>query len=321
MTMNPAPKEIGFTTVRIQTQDGYALGGRMFDQAGDACLIILGATGVPQYYYQSFAQFFASRGVSVLTFDYRGVGESIPAGGPAAVKGGMTHWMRLDSKAALDVVLEKWAGRRIWAIGHSIGGQAMGLVKSLDKAERAIMVASQLPYWRDYHWNRLPLVWLASHVLMPGLSRLLGYFPGSRLGLGEDLPKEVAMDWGRWLRSRNYLFDYLSSEDRKSYDTFAVPILAYKLMDDILAQGEMVEKLLRFYPSARPLIRTVAPEEFGVAGIGHLGVFRSRFRENLWNEMFNWFSEGVKPGTARPLTEILLSRKNGKRSNHMNGET
>lgn len=49
----------------------YAPGGRAL-----ANLVLHGATGVPQRYYSAFANWAASRGVGVLTYDYRDFGAS-----------------------------------------------------------------------------------------------------------------------------------------------------------------------------------------------------------------------------------------------------
>ena len=43
----------------------------------DTILIMASATGVKQEYYQKFAQFIANNGISVLTFDYTGIGRSL----------------------------------------------------------------------------------------------------------------------------------------------------------------------------------------------------------------------------------------------------
>lgn len=42
-------------------------------------LIVAGATGVPQRFYQRFATFCAAQGIEVWTLDYRGIGLSKPA--------------------------------------------------------------------------------------------------------------------------------------------------------------------------------------------------------------------------------------------------
>ncbi|MEM6864987.1 MAG: alpha/beta hydrolase, partial [Bacteroidota bacterium] len=45
--------------------------------SSNSVLIIASATGVKQEYYKKFAQFVANNGVTVITFDYSGIGRSL----------------------------------------------------------------------------------------------------------------------------------------------------------------------------------------------------------------------------------------------------
>ena len=68
--------------VEITTDDGFMLSGTLHGEPGGAraALLIAPAMGVPQRYYADFARWMAAQGRAVLTFDYRGMGESRPAG-------------------------------------------------------------------------------------------------------------------------------------------------------------------------------------------------------------------------------------------------
>ena len=58
-----------------------------------------------------------------------------------------------------------------------------------------MLIGGHTGYYGDYHPRyRLPMtaVW---HALMPAITLVLGYFPARRLGLGEDLPARVALQW------------------------------------------------------------------------------------------------------------------------------
>ena len=63
----------------VEALDGYPIATRHYE-ADDARarIVVAGATGVPQGFYRSFAAHAAGRGFDVLTFDYRGVGDSAP---------------------------------------------------------------------------------------------------------------------------------------------------------------------------------------------------------------------------------------------------
>lgn len=50
-------------------------------------------------------------------------------------------------------------------------------------------------------------VWCLQRVLDPMLSRLFGYMPARRLGLSEDLPAPVLLQWGHGSAVRHYFYD------------------------------------------------------------------------------------------------------------------
>jgi predicted alpha/beta hydrolase len=284
--------------IRIAARDGFELGMTVHGASGNAALVICGAMGVPQAYYGEFARYFSARGVAAITYDYRGVGASRPPGPLASVHVRIGDWARLDTEAVLRWAGERYPGRRIWVVAHSFGGQGLGLLTDFSKLERVVMVGSQTGCWSDFALRDRPRAWLGAHVLIPGLSHALGYFPGSKVGMGEDLPKGIALEWAKWIRSPRYLFDHLTAEEQSSYGRFSAPIMAYKISDDRFASGTSVEKLLRYYSAARIVLRRVTPRELGVPRIGHFGPFRSQFRASLWPEMYDWLAHGRAPALA-----------------------
>jgi predicted alpha/beta hydrolase len=66
----------------ITAADGMKLAVRVYepDSPDRGSVVIGGAMGVRQDYYAPFAQWLAGRGWRVLTFDYRGSGDSGPNG-------------------------------------------------------------------------------------------------------------------------------------------------------------------------------------------------------------------------------------------------
>jgi predicted alpha/beta hydrolase len=282
----------------ISANDGFPLAATHFPAPGGSTLVIHSATGAPRSYYRGFAEYFAQRGVAVVTYDYRGVGASRPAGPLRRVRATLRDWVDLDASAVMGWVLREFPARRLLTVGHSFGGQCLGLLPQAAQIDRAALVASQLGYWGHFAPRDQVPAWFAMHVMLPALSHLMGYFPSSKVGLGEDLPKGVALEWARWCRSRNYLFDHLTADEQRAYAAFRAPLLAYKITDDTFASADSVEKLLPYYPRARPLLRTVSPQELGVRSIGHFGPFRPAHRENLWREMYEWLEQGRPPAGA-----------------------
>jgi predicted alpha/beta hydrolase len=273
--------------VELTARDGYRLGATLFRPAASngRAVLVMAATGVPQEYYAKFAAFLAERGFTALTFDYRGIGRSLH--GPLrSVKAGMRDWAVLDGAAAFEFLESHHPKDKILAVGHSFGGQSFGLLPRPERIAAALTVGSQSGYWRLWPPLGRAWMWPSTHIGLPLVPRLLGYFPGSRLGFGEDLPKDVTIEWARWCRHPRYLVGDLGVE--REYARFTAPIRLYAIADDALAPQRAVEGLAALYPNSRPEIHVVKPEAVGAGRIGHFGFFRERFRDSLWREARDW---------------------------------
>jgi predicted alpha/beta hydrolase len=273
--------------MELIAKDGYRLGAALFLPAASAgrAVLVMPATGVPQQYYAKFAAYLAQRGFAVLTFDYRGIGRSLH--GPVrSVSAGMRDWALLDAAAAFAFLEREFPQQKLMAIGHSFGGQAFGLLPRPERIAAALTVGSQSGYWR--HWPALGRAWMwpATHIGLPLVPRLLGYFPGSRLGFGEDLPQGVTIEWASWCRHPRYLVGALGVE--RQYERVAAPMRLYAIVDDAFAPARAVEALADLYPRSRAEIRRVAPAQVGAKRIGHFGFFREAFRDTLWHEAADW---------------------------------
>ncbi len=131
------------TDYRIAARDGYSLAATLFDAGtSDAVVLINSATGVPRRFYQRFASFIRKSGWSAVTYDYRGIGGSRPRS-LRGFKASMRDWAFLDMAAMVDWIDRELAPGRLFAVGHSFGGQTLGMI---DNAERidAVVGAKRL---------------------------------------------------------------------------------------------------------------------------------------------------------------------------------
>ena len=277
----------GAEHVDIYASDGYRLGATLFRPVASnaRALQIHAAAGVKQEYYAQFAAYLAARGFTVLTFDYRGVGRSAPAG-VKKLATRLRDWAELDTAAALDFLATNSGNHRLMAIGHSFGGVAFALVPGHERLAAVLAVGSQSCYWRHWPAAWRPGMWLLTHALLPGATHLFGYFPGAVMAQGENLPAGVALEWASWCRNPQYLVGALQAQER--FERFRLPFRLYSIADDIYAPLAAAEALQRLYPSAAHELRRVAPQDAGVERIGHFGFFRERFRDSLWREAADW---------------------------------
>jgi predicted alpha/beta hydrolase len=281
----------------LPARDGVALAATLHEPttANGAALVLNSGTGIPRQFYGAFAAHLAERGFTVLTYDYRGVG-----GSPAPSHATTEQWGALDQAAMIDHLACWRPGAPIGLIGHSFGGQVLGLANNIGCVRAALLVCSQSGHWR--HWppgmrrlRMLALWWL----FIPGLTALTGRFPGSWIGTA-DLPANIARSWARWGRSRHYVCDARGRLLRPHNQKVDFPIRWLSFADDAIAPLTAVEALQSYYPNADIERRHLAPRDLGSAAVGHFGFFRKSMPRAAWDDVAAWFEERLleSPGTS-----------------------
>jgi predicted alpha/beta hydrolase len=275
--------------ITLTARDGYELAGTLYEPVDDShhTVVISSATAVPRRYYERFASFLCSRGLRVITFDYRGIGDSL-RNSIKNTKGTMRDWGEKDLAGVLDTAVARWPRARLQVVGHSAGGQFVGLVDGNQRICALLVVGAQSGYWRLWSRPRRYLFATLWYLLMPGLTRVMGYFPARRLGLGEDLPSGVALEWAQWCRNPAFIVDTDGSPLRTHFETLSSPILAYSIADDSLAPQRAVKVLLSYYKRASIEHRHVSPRDLGIASLGHFGFFRDKSETTLWQDSVQW---------------------------------
>ena len=287
--------EIREEKVRFRASDGFDLGGILFHPrlSPKGLIQINSGTGIPREFYSKLARHLADDGFLVLSYDYRGIGASRPA----SLRGfevQLTDWGTKDMPAASAFLLERHPRLPLLLLGHSVGGQLAGLMPNHAQIRAAVFLNSSTGTWfklsPPYRYFTA-LVW---YGLVPFFSTVLGYLPAKRLGLGEDLPKGVARQWGRWCRSSNYLFDHLQDPGfpPQFYDQVRYPILSVITDDDPIANTVTHAQLLENYPGPTEN-RMITRQQAGQKAIGHLGFMRRPAATYLWPELSQWLSRQV----------------------------
>ena len=277
----------------VPARDGYPIRGGIWQGNGGPVVVIHAATAVRARYYARFAAWLAGQGATVLTFDYRGIGESrsIPL---RHLPAGWIDWGILDAEAVLAYAAGRWPDRALCAVGHSIGGFALGLAESAARLERVVTVGAQFAYWRDFAADQRRGMYLKWHLFMPAVTRVLGYFPGARLGWLEDVPRGVVRDWSgmgpRFEHSVASALDPAALALR--HGATRARLLAIGLTDDPFCTEAAAERLLGYYSGAERTHWRIAPADIGVPEIGHFAFFHKRFEGNLWPLAADWLLKG-----------------------------
>ncbi|GAA6181378.1 alpha/beta fold hydrolase [Shimia sp. NS0008-38b] len=285
--------------VAIKTEDGWLLSGNLF-QGGDpqVGVLISAGTGFPRRIYRHVAAYFAARGAAVLTYDFRGIGDSKPAD---LAGSGIDYpdWGRHDMSAALHRLAEAVPNAPLTTLGHSIGGQFVGFMEAQSDVERHAFVGVGSGYWGVHKWRNVPIelfFWwgYGSYCLAR-----FGFIPAGGLWGGEALPPDVFKTWRRWSARRSYLLPELADgRYPHHFDKVEAPISAWVLSDDPIATETACSDTLSHYPNCQKHLVVRRPFDLGSKKVGHDGAFR-KGHEPLWEELWDWLSCGILPTSAQ----------------------
>lgn len=274
----------------IDTPLGHHLGLTLFKPKNSIhkTIIISSATGVLQHYYFKFATFFSELGYTVYTFDYSGIGKSnLSISDLKQNNIDLKDWGKNDQAFVINYAKSQNPNDKIIVITHSIGGQILAFNKNISKIDAIITIASQSGYWK--HWKgferfKMFTFW---HVLIPTLTPLFGYFPAKKFGLFENLPQQMAYQWQRWGKHKDYMLSEFNFENLQ-FKNFNKHLLAISFPKDEYATKVAVDWLAKQFTNANIERRHIIPKELGISNVGHFGFFRSKFKDSLWEITHNW---------------------------------
>jgi len=275
--------------ITISANDGYQLSAILREPKNDrkAIVQIHSGTGILQELYSNLAIYLTKNGYTTLTFDYRGIGRSKPKT-LRRFDATMRDLGQKDMTGVFDWVIENYPEYKKIIIGHSIGGQMIGLMENYHKIDQLFLIASSTGYWKDmtkpYNWQVLP-IWF---LFIPLSTYFFGYATAKRIKQGEDLPKGVALEWRKWCINPNYFEDEFNKTlNPLFFDKINIPLKSIQISDDPIANEITSNKLLKYYKNAKISIDKVSVEELGVKKIGHFGYFSRKLKQTLWNKLID----------------------------------
>ena len=135
--------ELDSEKISITCQDGYRLTGSIYKPANQlkGAIIMGPATGIKRQFYSHFAHFLAQHGYGVITFDNRGIGQSIN-GKLRQSDASLQCWGEQDLPAVLVALQQHFPNSQYHLIGHSAGGQLVGLMHNAQQLSSMYNIAS-----------------------------------------------------------------------------------------------------------------------------------------------------------------------------------
>ena len=182
------------------------------ENPASAICICLPAMGVRASFYKLFASELSLSGYTVVTADWRGQGYSSQTASFKTDFGYENYVTDLDD--IVQFCQQKFPGKRIVLVGHSLGGQMESLYISRfpQNGNQLVLIAANSVYYKGYDKKQLRRVKMAGRFFYP-VSRFLGYFPGRMIGFGGREARTTMKDWTHNLKTGSYKltnsdFDY-----------------------------------------------------------------------------------------------------------------
>lgn len=237
----------------VSAQDGHRF-GLTLHTAADAhapLLLFLPAMGTRARFYNSFGAAMAEAGVSFASCDWRGM-ESSSLRASHRTDFGYRHLVEEDIPAAVAELGRRLPKAPLWVGGHSLGGQLSALYAGREPATVTGIVVVAAGTVHFSAWARVgALRILALTQSATFISRLVGHFPGRRIGFAGREARGVIGDWAATARSGRYRVRGSAHDYERAMARLEKPVLALGFRADTLAPAKATDGLLAKLPRCR----------------------------------------------------------------------
>lgn len=257
-------------------------------------VMIAPATGIKRQFYHNFANYLASQGFGVITYDNEGIGDSL-SGPLNKCDASLISWGRHDMPAVLEALQGEFSDASYHLIGHSAGGQLIGLMHNATELASIFNVACSSGRIKNMAMPFKLQAMVFMDAVIPAGNLILGYTPADKMGLGEPLPRGVAKQWRDWCNGAGYVKTAFGNTlHTHFYDALTMPSLWLNFSDDDIANAKNVDDMLRVFTHLPAEKRMVDPSEFGLKQIGHMTYFSSKTyakAPKLWQMATDWLNQ------------------------------
>ncbi len=281
---------IAITDITINCSDNYKLSATVYTPKNiKAAVIMAPATGIKKTFYNSFASYLAENGFGVLCYNNRGIDSSLK-GEISNSKATLIDWGQLDMSAVFKELQNRFPNTKYHLVGHSAGGQLIGLMDDPHKLSSIFNVACSSGSLKNmqYPFKFSALFFLNCFIPLSNL--IVGHTKSQWVGMGEPLPKNVAKQWRKWCNSKGYIKVELGTTIKEHhYDSLEIPSQWIHATDDGIANYANVVDMASVYTKLPSEIITLEPKEYDFKDIGHMKFFSSK-RKALWQYALDWLN-------------------------------
>ena len=205
-------------------------------------IIIMPALGVKAKFYEPLAFALKEKGYIVVTVDLRGTGKSTI--NPRKRNFGYHEMLSFDWPVIIEKVNKHFPKNKIYLLGHSLGGQLNVLYASQysQLISGLVLVASCSVHYKGWKFPLNIGVLLATQTARL-LVKIIGYFPGKKVGFAGTEAKNLILDWAYNARTGKYRPLNSQLDFESSFANIKLPVLAVSFEQDKLAPLKAVKLL------------------------------------------------------------------------------
>ena len=215
-------------------------------------ILILPAMGVKASYYEPFVQQLKEQGLMAITADLRGLGLSSIR--PSSKVDFGYFEMVKDLKVITDVIKKEFPNQKIYGLGHSLGGQiaALAQAKYPSLLDGLVLTAANSVYYKGWA-GKQRYTNLFGYYVFSLMSRMLGYFPGHKVGFGGKAAKTQMIDWSHVGKKGWYQLVGDSLDYEAALNQLKIPVLAIYIEGDWMSPKAAMAHLYQKFNSAAPI--------------------------------------------------------------------
>lgn len=192
--------------IQFDAADGTPLNGFIIPADNPKGVVLINpGTATSTHFYRKFAEYLVAHGYHVMLWNYRGFCISRTQ----SLKNSAIEYTdigTLDIPAAIGKAKEIYPNLPLYCVGHSTGGQQVGLAENCNQLEGLVAVAVSTGYYGGMPPGYRRQAKLFFKVITPASNALFGYVKAKKLNLMEDLPPKLAKEWGQWCAKPDFMF-------------------------------------------------------------------------------------------------------------------
>jgi predicted alpha/beta hydrolase len=245
-------------------------------------LILNTAFRIEKSFYFEFAQYLASKGFKVITYNY------IYDKANISLARRIYELGRFDFEAVVEWCAESFPDYSVHALGHGIGGVIIGFTESCAKLKSVITVNSQSEDKRSWPKHRF-LELLILNAIQCLKSPIVPKFGFINIETSDTLSRHSELWWQRAL-SHDCPSSLLRGKKTDHFNKFQGNLLSVEIEDDVLFSKTSVSKIKKIFSSSSSLSLEIHPRDMDLEKIGFFGFFIQHDHQAMWQMTFEWLT-------------------------------